>query len=466
MGLKIQSTRFKTWLAGELFVSVDVASIRGSVQQQRKFAVDLFRALEHGARGNPGVTRDTYGAGENFAHKLFAERAQTIDLEVSYDAAANTYATWKSPFPEAPKIVIGSHLDSVNQGGNFDGAAGVVAGLVAIAALRLAGFRPRCDITAMAVRAEESIWFQVSYIGSRAALGMLPANALDARRIDTKRTLASHLSDSGGDPVQLSCNRRSLDPAGLRAFLEVHIEQAPSLVEARLPIAICSGIPGNFRYPHIRIEGEHAHVGLPRRFRRDAVMAAVDLAAALDRIWEEYESSGATMACTLGRFYTDPDFHGLTNVPGLFHMSLDVRAYDAAQLVELEQRVLDTIKRVEAERSVRFDLGERASAPIGRIDPEIRRGFEEAAGLLRIPSMILGSPGSHDAAAFAEAGVPIGMLFVRNSNGSHNPHEAMEIDDLLEAVAVLTLWLATQMCEPPSTAAASSTGDLDARVGI
>ena len=91
----------------------------------------------------------------------------------------------------------GSHLDSVGNGGNFDGAAGVIAGLVAIRSLQQLGLRPGCDVTTAAIRAEESVWFQVSYIGSRSAFGVLPAGALEAKRVDTGRTLAEHMAECG-----------------------------------------------------------------------------------------------------------------------------------------------------------------------------------------------------------------------------------------------------------------------------
>ena len=234
--------------------------------------------------------------------------------------------------PHAKRVIVGSHLDSVPHGGNFDGAAGVVAGLVAVAALQRAGIALNNDLTVMGIRAEESIWFQVSYIGSRGALGMLPDGALDVRRIDTGRTLAEHIAECGGDPDALRAGARFLDPASIAGYLELHIEQAPSLVEAGRPVAICTGIPGNFRYPDARIEGSHDHVGLPRRFRRDAAMAGAEFAMALDHLWEEHEAQGVPMACTIGRFHTDTATHGLTIVPGAFHFSLDVRAYDEAVL--------------------------------------------------------------------------------------------------------------------------------------
>ena len=427
---------------------IPVETIRRSVLDQRDLVESLFRELAEGSADTQGVTRDTYGRGENFAHALFARRSAAMGLDVSTDIAGNTYATWQGSDRSLPRVLIGSHLDSVRQGGNFDGAAGVVAGLASVAALRSIGLQPRCDIQTMGVRAEESAWFQVSYIGSRSALGRLPDGALNARRVDTGKSLFEYIAECGGDPTAIEQGVRSIDPASVRAFIEVHIEQAPSLIEAELPIAICTAIPGNFRYSHVKVHGEHGHVGLPRRFRRDSVMAAVDFAHELDRLWESYESAGQSMACTLGRFHTDPAFHGLTNVPGLFHFSLDVRAYDEDQLKKVEREVLEIVSRIERKRSVKFDMGVRASAAVGVADAQIRRGLVDGAAALGIPSMLLGSPGSHDSAAFAESGVPMGMIFVRNANGSHNPREAMEIDDFLDAVSVLSLWLAENACAP------------------
>jgi N-carbamoyl-L-amino-acid hydrolase len=417
-------------------------AIRAAVAAQRGMVERLFAALAAGSQGNPGIMRDTYGAGENFGHEVMVEAASLAGLAVTTDAAANTYATWRGEDADAPAILMGSHLDSVPHGGNFDGAAGVIAGLVTIAALRELGVQPRCDITVMGVRAEESVWFQVSYIGSRSALGTLPDGALEATRIDTGRSLADHMRDCGGDPEALRRGVHALDPQRIRAFLEVHIEQAPSLFEAGFPIAICTGIPGNFRYPNAHIIGRHDHVGTPRRFRRDAAMAGMELAHALDEIWAAHEAEGTHIAVTFGRFHTDAEMHGLTTVPGDFHFSLDVRAYDEAVLAGIEKQMHAAIARIEAERRVTFDLGQRAYAAVGPVDAGIRAALTHGAETLGIPAMPLGSPASHDSAAFAAAGVPVAMIFVRNEHGSHNPKEAMEIDDFMAAATVLTKWVA------------------------
>jgi N-carbamoyl-L-amino-acid hydrolase len=170
-------------------------------------------------------------------------------------------------------------------------------------------------------------------------------------------------------------------------------------------------------------------------------MAAAEFATALDALWAEREARGVPMACTLGRFHTDAKAHGLTIVPGLFHFSLDIRAYDAAVLANLEIRMHEIIAGIEQRRGVRFHLGKRASAAVGAVDPALRSGLENAARTQGIPVMTLGSPASHDAAAFAAAGVPMGMIFVRNENGSHNPREAMTMEDFLDGTAVLAQWV-------------------------
>jgi len=423
-------------------------TIAARVDAQRGMAADLFDALRRDGAANLGVSRDPYGPGEQRAHATAERAARALGLEISRDAAANTYMTWPGRDRAAPRIVIGSHLDSVPNGGNFDGAAGVVAGLAAVAALQQAGARPACDVVVMGIRAEESIWFQVSYLGSRGALGTLPAGAMDARRIDTGRTLAEHVRDCGGDPAALAAGARHLDPATIRAFLEVHIEQAPSLVAAGLPVAVCTGIPGNFRHAEARIIGRNDHVGLARRFRADAGLSGADFHTAMDALWLEHETRGIPIACTLGKFHTDPAQHGLTVVPGAFAFSLDVRAYDEAVLAGLERRMHAIIAGIEARRGVRFELGPRASAAVGQVDAAVRAGLEKAADAVGVPVMKLGSPASHDAAAFAACGVPMGMLFIRNENGSHNPDEAMELDDFLAATRVLTAWLADAASVP------------------
>lgn len=421
------------------------AQILAEVMSRRQLAAELFDQLRRDGLDEPGVTRDPYGEGEQRGHATVRAVGERLGLSVDQDDVANLYMTWQGQDASTPGIMIGSHIDSVPHGGNFDGAAGVVSGLVAISALQSLGVTPKPSVKVMGIRAEESIWFEVSYVGSRGALGTLPQGALQARRRDTGRTLADHIDACGGKSSAMSARRPYLDPKAIAAFLELHIEQAPSLVAAGLPVGVCTGIPGNFRFPNAAIFGRHDHVGLPRRFRRDAAMAGAELALALDAVWEDHESRGIPMAFTLGRFHTDPALHGMTVVPGSFHFSLDVRAYDTEVLAELERKFSAIVAEIEQRRGVRFELGPKAQAAVGHVSPDIKAGLERSANAIGVSWMELGSPASHDAAAFAAAGVPVGMIFIRNENGSHNPDEAMEIDDFLAGTAVLANWLASSI---------------------
>jgi N-carbamoyl-L-amino-acid hydrolase len=329
----------------------------------------------------------------------------------------------------------------VRHGGNFDGAAGVIAGLAALATLKAEGFAPRADITLCAFRCEEAVWFGLGLVGSRAALGILPPEALARTRADTGLTLAQHIARSGGDPGAIRPGARLLPAGPIRCFLEAHIEQAPSLLEAGVPLGICTGIPGNIRHAAIRITGEDAHVGLPRRFRRDAALAGADIFCALDALWAEEDAAGHAMAVTIGRFHTDAAKHEITVVAGDFTFSIDLRAYDAAHLAELERRLHAILAATDARRGVTIDRGPRIAAPIGPCDTSLQAALTAATARAGVATMPLGSPASHDAANFAAQDIPTGLLLIRNAHGSHNPHEAMDTADLMAAAATFAAYL-------------------------
>jgi N-carbamoyl-L-amino-acid hydrolase len=414
-----------------------------AVLHQGSMAASMFDELREETTKGQGIFRDAYGTGENFAHRLVSARALELGLTVEHDAAANTYMTMAGRDRNAPRVIIGSHLDSVPDGGNFDGAAGVVAGLIAVAALKSANFRPVRDITVMAIRAEESVWFNTTYFGSRAALGRFPVEPLDAlRRFDTGRPLTEHLAEAGGNADALRTGNPYLNPSEILSYLEVHIEQGPILEGENLPVGIVTGIRGNHRRLAVKIWGEYSHCGgVPRAYRRDSVVAACEFVHALDRLWGEWERERKDMAFTVGKLYTDPARHALTKIAGEVTFSLDLRSVDPYLLTRLERRVEEIATEIGECRQVEIDLGPFTRAEVGKVDPAIFRSLSEGAKTLDIPVRPIESGASHDAAAFAQAGIPMGMLFVRNRDGSHNPDEKMEIRDLLEATRLLTWWL-------------------------
>ena len=315
-------------------------------------------------------------------------------------------------------------------GGNFDGAAGVIAGISAVAALQAAGLRPDRRLTVMAIRAEESNWFPISYLGSRAAFGLLPAAALNTPRSDTGRALRDHMMSLGLQPEEVAAGKAFLRPDGIHGFIELHIEQGPVLESAELPIGLVTGVSGSFRYRKARCLGIYGHSGaVPREHRHDAVFALAELITALDAVWAELTAKGQQVTITFGQVGTDPNLHAFSKVPGEVSFCLDVRSLTGDCLDAVHDRLADIVAAIEHRRGVRFNLGERTGSKPALLDAGLRESLAAAASDLGIGYREMASGAGHDTAVFADAGVPAALIFVRNQNGSHNPDEAMRIED-------------------------------------
>jgi N-carbamoyl-L-amino-acid hydrolase len=417
-----------------------------ALQPDIALAERLFAELRARTSQGAGIVRDSYGRGEAIGHELAAEAASAIGLEIRRDAALNLYMTLPGRDRAAPALLMGSHLDSVPQGGNYDGAAGVVAGLAALSALKRAGIGPAFDLTVMGIRAEEAAWFDGSYLGSNAAFGLLPPAMLDTvRRSDTKRSLADHMSECGADVAALRRGDAYLSPARVRGFIELHIEQGPVLDGAGVPVGIVTGIRGCRRFRHARCFGAYGHSGAePSSHRRDAVAATVALVAALQNRWEAIEAAGRDLTFTVGELYTDAGMHGPSKIAGETRFVLDFRAIDDATMREMRDLALTLATEIGTRFRVRFDLGEPLYSEAAALDPSIRARFKAIAEERGIAALDMASGAGHDASVFANLGVPSAMLFVRNANGSHNPSEAMAITDFAAATQVLLDYLAEE----------------------
>jgi beta-ureidopropionase / N-carbamoyl-L-amino-acid hydrolase len=373
----------------------------------------IFDELAQATRAGRGIVRDSYGAGEQAAHDILRRRAAAIGLECAVDAIGNLTMTLPGRDRAAPRIIIGSHLDSVPQGGNFDGAAGVVAGFCALSALRDAGFVPSCDIVVMAIRAEESAWFDIAYIGSAGAFGSLDPDCLSVVRADTGLTLEATLAAQGFDPSAVRERRRLIEPSNIR---------------------VVTGIRGCKRFRNARCIGAYAHSGaVARPYRRDAVAATVELLHQMEVAWLREEVEGADLVLTSGEFYTDAAMHGPSKIAGETRFVLDIRSISDATMNALATEARGAAERIGEDYRVSFDLGTTSDSPPALMDTRLRA---KILGLLDAPFEMASGAG-HDAAVFAQMGIPSAMIFIRNENGSHNPDEAMTLDDF--AVATRTL---------------------------
>ena len=398
-----------------------------------------FAALVAASGNPPGVTRASFSAEEQAAHDIAAAWAAELGMAVERDIAGNTTMTWAGRDRTLPRVFIGSHMDSVDHGGNFDGAAGVLAGLAAAMVLKARGVEPARDLVVMAIRAEELVWFPTPYCGSRMAFGILPTgDYARLRRSDTGRTLAEQMREAGCDPDALAAGAKPLDPATIAAFIEPHIEQGPVLEHAGEAIGIVSGIRGNLRYRDGRIEGRWDHAGAaPREHRRDAVRAGAALVRTLEALWDGYDAAGEDFVGTFGEFGTDPALHGMTKVPGSVRFTLDIRSLDNDLLWRTDAALRDAAAAIAAEYGVAIDFGEPTNAPPAIMDRALMEALAGSAAAAGVPHRTMASGAGHDCATFAWQGVPSAMLFVRNQNGSHNPHEAMRIADFADGVRVL-----------------------------
>ena len=397
----------------------------------------LFSRLYEIGFDGRGMTRPSYGREENLAHDLFMEVAGQYGLEVRRDWASNLYLTLPGRDRTLPVVMTGSHLDTVPCGGNFDGAAGAVAGLLVLSAWVKAAFRPERDTTLIVTRAEESVWFPLSYLGSRTAFGLLEPSALETPRSDDGLSLRHHMQDCGASPDL--CGKASvLDTAKIDCFVELHIEQGPVLLEADVPVGIVTGICGSTRYRSAVIHGQYAHSGAtPRRFRSDAVMAGASMMTALHDAWKQAEADGEEMTLTFGVCRTDEAQANFAAVPGKLDLVIDIRSRDEALLERINGLVIQQARRVEQDYHVRVELGPRTCSTPAVMNADLQADARILATSLNIPFVSMSSGAGHDAAIFALQNVPTEMLFVRNSNGSHNPDESMEMDDFMEGVRLL-----------------------------
>lgn len=407
------------------------------LQDMLPLAGDLFDGLAALSRDGVGITRESYGAGETAALAYLAQQAASHGLQSSFDAAGNLMIDLPG-YGGGPAVWIGSHLDSVPQGGNFDGAAGVIAGLLCLIALRRQNLAPPRPVRVAALRGEESAWYGKAYMGSSALFGKLDEQDLALRRRDGKGTLADAFAALGADLDSIRAGKPLVNPADIAAYLELHIEQGPVMVARKLPTAVVTGIRGNIRHGHIQCLGEAGHSGaVPRWLRHDAVFAMAELINRLDDHWRILLERGLDLVITSGIVGTPPEEHAISRIPGRVGFSFEVRSQSSDTLEAFYHLMRTEAETIGRSRGVQFVFDRRIHSAPARMDDAIVRRLLDISGRHGLPVESLPSGAGHDAAIFANAGIPSGMIFVRNANGSHNPQEAMELADFIAGAGLL-----------------------------
>ncbi len=398
----------------------------------------LFDEVAARTRDVQGVSRPAFSTIETETLRFLEEFARKEGLAVWYDAGLNANFSLPCDRDAERYVVVGSHVDSVPFGGNFDGLAGVVAGLVCLLRAHRRGERFAKPVHVLAMRGEESAWFGPCYIGSKVLTGTLLDAELNARHKGDGRTLEAHMADTGLPVDRIRTHVPLVDLSRIEAYLELHIEQGPLLIGKSIPAAVVSGIRGNFRHRNVRCIGEAGHSGaVPRAFRRDPVLAMADLLVRLDESWSTILNMGDDLVLTSGMVGTDPANHAMSRIPDEISFSLDVRSQSAKTLDDMRRLLHAEMRQVEKERKVRFELDDEMRVEPALCDPALVEGLKAAMERIGQEPFVMPSGGGHDAAVFSAAGVPSAMVFVRNSNGSHNPDEAMELADFLAATDIV-----------------------------
>jgi len=360
--------------------------------------------------------------------------------EAGIDAVGNVVGVYHGTEGHAPRLLTGSHYDTVRNAGKYDGRLGILVPMACVRDLSRQRRRLPFGLEVVGFAEEEGQRYPAVFLGSSALTGRFDGRWLDQRDADGV-TMRDAMATAGLVPDEIPALAR--DPARYLAFVEVHIEQGPVLTDADLPLGVVTSINGSVRYAG-EIVGMASHAGTtPMHHRRDAAAAAAELVS-----YAERRGAGAPdLVATVGVLEVP---NGSINVvPGRCRFSLDVRATTDVVRDECAADIGHELAAICARRGVRFELTQTMSASAARCADPWRERWEHAVAALGLPIRRLPSGAGHDAMKLAEI-MPQAMLFVRGQNGgiSHNPLEAITNDDADLAVQAFANLLDGLAAEP------------------
>lgn len=402
------------------------------------FAKKIFDDICEMSRDVQGVTRQAFSAKETEVLEYLTAIGRTLDLEIKPDRAGNVWMTLPGKDRALPAFVAGSHVDSVPQGGNYDGLAGVTAALTVAWWMRQTGYQPVRDFTVLMMRGEESSFFGKAYMGSLGMLGKLTEKDLALKIRDGSCTLAQAMQSCGIDTGAVSGGKALIDTDKIAAFVELHIEQGPTLdAQKEARAGIVTGIRGNIRHKAVKILGEAAHSGATDKpYRHDALMAFTDWMQRIDRAWDRWLVNGEDLVFTVGVLKMASSA-AISVIPGEVTFSVDIRSLSADTVRRFHDLMQKYGEEVAAERGVKIEYDPALlTAPSG-VDSQLSDRLESSAKAEGIPCIRLASGAGHDSAVLGNNGIPVAMIFVANQLGSHNPHEAMKMEDFMQGTDIL-----------------------------
>jgi N-carbamoyl-L-amino-acid hydrolase len=371
-----------------------------------------------------GVSRHAYSdadvAGRAFAMGLI----EAAGAKPRLDAAGNIWARVEGGTPGLKPLIIGSHIDSVPGGGNFDGALGSMAALEVLRTLTAKGVRLRHPLEVVLWSNEEG-----GTIGSGLATGILPPQkTMDVTLNGIRRS--EGLKKIGGDPDNLAS--AILPKGSVAAYLELHIEQSGLLEKAGVKIGVVDGIVAIDEY-EVEIQGVPNHAGTtPMAERRNALLAAAKL---IEAVQEEVTREPGRQVGTVGHLELTPNARNI--IPGHVSLNIELRDLDAGKIEAIAQRIAARAATIAAETRTAITMTAADRDPPALADPVLQRQIELAAASLGLSTMHLPSGAGHDAGSMAAVG-PMAMIFAPSVAGvSHSPKELTHWEDCANGANVL-----------------------------
>ncbi len=376
-----------------------------------------------------GITRLTFTPQYEAARRYLVEEMEALGLTVYVDDIGNLFGTLEGSDPNLPAVMAGSHIDTVNHGGRYDGVVGTVAAVESARRMIREGIKPRNPFIVAVFAEEEGSRFGQVMAGSRALTGLLDRQTLYA------------LTDSDGTPYSEALDSADLkninrcpSPANIKCMLEAHIEQSVVLEQRSKVLGIVQSIAG-IQQATVTIEGTANHAGAtPMAMRSDALAAAAEMITAIEDVGSR--RAGPSTVATVGNIDCEPNVSNV--ISGLCRFSVDVRDSDAEILTDAVSEIRSLCTDIGERRGVEVTFTEKPrtepvtlSRPIGQI-------FEESARKRNLPYMWMPSGAVHDAAVMAQV-TEVGMLFVPSRKGrSHVPEEFTAEQDILAGVEVFS----------------------------
>ncbi len=394
-----------------------------------RLRASLETLARYGRHPEGGARRIAFSDGELAARRWLEGEMRAAGLAVRTDAAGNMYG--RRPGREAlPAILFGSHLDTVPQGGHFDGSLGVLGALEVLRALREQGVETRHPLEMAVWCDEEGAHFGNGLFGSRAATSGVPEEEL--HRTDSEGlSLHDWMHRYALAPDNL--DRAVLDPRRVHAAIELHIEQGGVLEKAGCRVGVVEGIVGIHRF-EAHVEGFQNHAGTtPMDQRRDALLAAARLIVA---VHEEIRTERGGQVGNVGRIKAAPDAANV--VPGLVRFPIELRDLDDRVVDDMISRIGERARVLDQSSGCATAIRRTLREPAAGLDPELRERIARVAREAGLEPMALPSRAGHDSQNLARHGIPTAMIFVPSRGGiSHSPHEWTSWKDCAIGVELL-----------------------------